>query len=199
MLSSSGTRYLPSCGDIQEHCISATVSAQEAVTCLRVLCHCPWALRVSKRHLSCEETLFFSSFHTKQVMCCFCSKENCVDFAAVDLWDGERMFEMPSVTSISQLHCAGRAESKARTLVTGHMGQAWLCMAGIVPQLPALVCCSSALGCRNQEYFMHDRHFPLWDQAVSMDSEQMCFSLAAPLCPLLLFWYITGAAGSSAS
>lgn len=25
----------------------------------------------------------------------------------------------------------------------------------------------------------------------------MCFSLAAPLCPLLLFWDITGAAGSS--
>lgn len=73
---------------------------------------------------------------------------------------------MPSVTSISQLHCAGRAESRARALVAGHIGQAWLCTAGVVP---AFLCCSWALGCRNQGYFMHDRPFPLWDQTVSTD------------------------------
>lgn len=45
---------------------------------------------------------------------------------------------------------------------------------------------------------MHDRHFPLWDQTVSMSfgANAVCFFLAAPLCPLLLLWDITGAARS---
>lgn len=45
---------------------------------------------------------------------------------------------------------------------------------------------------------MQDRHLPLWDQTASVGfrANAMYFFLAAPLCPLLLLWDMTGAARS---
>lgn len=48
----------------------------------------------------------------------------------------ERMFKMPSATSISHLYCPGRAEGDAR-----RSRQVWLCTGGVVTQLAALMCC----------------------------------------------------------
>lgn len=64
-----------------------------------------------------------------------------MDFAAVEFWGMERIFEMPSATSISQLCCAGRAEGNSRALDAGHSRQVWLCTTEVVTQLAALVCC----------------------------------------------------------
>lgn len=46
---------------------------------------------------------------------------------------------------------------------------------------------------------MHDGHFMLWNQTMSTGfrANAVCCFLAAPLCPLLLLWDITGAARSS--
>lgn len=43
-----------------------------------------------------------------------------MDFAAVDLWDGKRMFEMPSVTSISHFPVALCWESRGQGQGSGH-------------------------------------------------------------------------------
>lgn len=59
-------------------------------------------------------------------MCSLCSKEN-VQILQLWSWGMERMSEMPSATSISQLRCAGRAEGNSRALDAGRSRQVWLC------------------------------------------------------------------------
>lgn len=64
----------------------------------------------------------------------------------------------------------------------GRPGSAWVELAVCAAVLFVSTCV------KKPEYFMHDRHFPLWDQAVSVGfrANAACFFLAAPLCPLLL-------------
>lgn len=119
-------------------------------------------------------------------MCSLCSREHCS--CGVRGWKGclgcPQQPVFPSFVVLGELRAAPDA--------AGGSGSARMEL------LAALVCSLGARLWGNQEYFMHDRHLPLADQAVSMvfRANTVCSFLAAPPCPLLLLWDIAGGAAT---